>query len=461
MKTLHIKSIIAAIALSCSLGASAQALHSGYFLEGMVQRHELNAAFGGETNFVLVPGLSGLSLSASTNFGLSHFVFPHGDNLVLGLSNKVSAKDFLGNLPANNQLELQLEVPIVSVGFRALGGFNTVVIKERSYVGANIPSTLFEFLKLGADPTTGIAKYDINNLSINTNNYVELALGHSRELPALEGFSYGAKVKLLFGAFNANLNVKSLGIELSDKHWLINTQGQVNLSSGMDIELNEDGVFEAINADNIRVGGFGLGFDLGAVYSPAAVPGLTVSLGLNDIGFISWDNMSVITLKNGFEYKGFGEISEDTDIEGQVNELIEDASGLIRMENAEDKTISNSLHTTLNVGAEYSILNRKISFGILSSTRFGVPYTYAEGMAVVNFRPLKWLQIALNGSVSTLGGALGGLISICPNGVNFFLGCDYISPNMKFSNDMIPIYGTRVNLRTGFVITFGKDKDKY
>ena len=459
MKTLHIKSIIAALAVSCSLSASAQALHTGYFLEGMVQRHELNAAFGGETNFIVVPGLGGLGLSATTNFGLSNFVFKNGDNLALGLSSQVKAEDFLNNLPVNNQLELNLQVPILSVGFRAFGGFNTLTIKERTFVGANVPSSLFRFLKLGADPTTGIAKYDIENITVNTNNFVELALGHSRSLPALEGFSYGAKAKFLVGVFNANLSVDKLNIELSDQRWLINAQGHMAISSGITPVINENGSLSSINTGNLTLGGYGFSVDLGAVYTPAALPELTVSLGLNDLGFISWNNMAVVNLKNRFEYAGLHKLDET--IEGQVNDLIDNVSSLLQLEPGAPTNQSRMLQTTLNVAAEYSILNRRISFGLLSSTRFGAPYTYAEGMAVVNFRPLNWLQIALNGSVSTQGAAVGGLISICPNGVNLFLGCDYVSPNMKFSKEGIPLYGTRMSLRSGIVIVFGKDKSKY
>ena len=109
MKTSYIKSLFAAILVGCTLSASAQALHSSYFLDGMVERHELNPAFGGEANFIALPGFTGFNLGASTNFGLSDFVFKRNGELVLGLSSQVSASEFLGGLPQNNQLQLELE----------------------------------------------------------------------------------------------------------------------------------------------------------------------------------------------------------------------------------------------------------------------------------------------------------------------------------------------------------------
>ena len=459
MKQSYIKSLLAAVSVCCAMGVSAQALHSSYFLDGMVQRHELNAAFGGEANFIAILGISGFQLGASTNFGLANFVFhnPSGDGLLLGLSKQISAEQFLGGLPANNQLDLQLEIPVLSVGFRGMGGFNTITIKERTFVGANIPSSLFSFLKLGADPTTGIARYDIDNFTINTNNYVELALGHSRKLDALEGFSYGAKLKFLVGAFGATVSMEHIGIEMSANKWMVQTQGYAALSSGLQFDYDENNELSGINSENLGLGGFGMGVDLGAVYTPAALPDLTVSVGVNDIGFISWNDVSTVTTKGEFEYTGFETITTDeATLNEQIDDLVDDVMGLIKLQPGETVTQQKMLQTTLNVGAEYAILNRKISFGLLSSTRFGAPYTYAEGMAVVNFRPASWFQAAINGSISTQGAAVGALLTFCPNGANIFFGCDYVTPNMKFSAEGIPLYATRANLRTGIIVTFGK-----
>ena len=455
----YIKSLLVALAVSCTMGASAQALHTGYFLDGMVQRHELNPAFGGEANFVAIPGLSGFNLGVSTNFGLTNFVYKRDGGLVLGLSSQVSAAEFLGNLPQNNQLEVQFEMPLLSVGFRALGGFNTIVLKERTFLGANIPSSLFAFLKQGADPTTGVANYSIDNLALHTNNYLEFALGHSRTLPALEGFTYGAKLKFLVGALNASVSMDHIGIEMSQNRWMIETQGSAFISSGINLTYDAEGNVSGVNASQFRLGGFGMGVDLGAVYTPAALPDLTVSLALNDLGFISWDNVNAATSSGTFEYDGFGTLGGDgAPLNEQLEDMLNEVIDIINLAPGETMTQSRMLQTTLNIGAEYAILDRKISFGLLSSTRFGAPYTYAEGMAVVNFRPASWFQAAINGSVSTQGAALGALLTFCPNGANIFLGCDYISPNMKFSAEGIPLYGTRANVRAGIIITFGKKK---
>lgn len=461
MKISYIKSFVTLCALSLALFMSAQTPHSAYFLDGVVQRHELNPAFGGEQNYVAVPGLSGLQVGYTANFGLTNFVFQRDGNLVTGLSKQVSANEFLGALPENNRLDVSVELPLLSVGFRGLGGFNTIVIKEKSFIGANIPSSLFTFLKQGEDPNSASARYDIENLSLYTNNYVEVALGHSRKLAALEGFSYGAKVKFMVGLLSAQVNMEHIGIDFSSDKWMVDARGSSYLSSGLQYTFDGNGNLSGVDFNNFRLGGFGLGFDLGASYTPAAVPGLTVSLALTDLGFISWKQVNNAVSEGGFEFDGFELANDDAaDINEQLDDLVNDVVGMFNLKSQAPENRSKSLQTTLNVGAEYAILDRKISFGILSSTRFGAPYTYAEGMAVVNFRPISWFQASINGSVSNVGSALGAFLNFCPNGVNVFFGCDYISPNLKLSAQGIPLYASRLSARAGIVIAFGKDKKK-
>ena len=457
MKTTYTKHIFVVLLALATLQVSAQTLHSAYFLESMVQRNELNPAFGAKSNYIVVPALGGAQIGIHSNVGMGDFFFQRGNTLVNGLSPQVTANEFLNGLPANNQAETTVEIPLVSVGFHAWGGFNTVILKEHSFAATNIPSALFAFLKQGQNEQ-GVARYDIDNMSLYTDHYVELAFGHQRELPALEGFSYGAKVKVLLGALGGSVNMNHIGINLSPEGWYITSEGSAQVSSGVRFVYDENGQVNKLAFDSYQLGGFGLGFDIGAAYTPKALPDLTVSLALTDIGFLSWSNMERAVSEGTFEYTGFDEIGApgQTEASEQLNGLLNDITSVINVTPATPATVTNSLRTTLNIGAEYAILKRKISFGLLSSTRFGRPYTYAEGMAVVNFRPLAWLHLAVNGSVSTFGGALGALINICPKGVNIFAGCDYISPTTKFGAQGIPINSTNFNLRAGFAFTFGQ-----
>lgn len=451
-----IKSMAVVALVGGTISATAQSLHTGYFLESNVQRHEMNAAFGGEQNYFMLPALGGISMGVHTNMGLNNYIFERNGEMVTALSPQVSANDFINGLPAHQRAQVALDVPLLGVGFRAWGGFNTIVMKSRVNLDVNIPSSLMAFIKQGQDPSASVTHYDIDNLSARVNAYSEIALGHSRKLAALEGFSYGVKLKFLLGSGYANVQMDHIGLDLSRNRWMATTQGSSVISGNMDIVEDAEGNINNFDYNSIAAG-YGFGVDLGAVYTPAALPELTVSLGVNDIGFMSWTDASTSVAKGEFEYTGFENLGGDaTGLENQLENLVESATDLIRFEDAGVANKTMALNTVLNVGAEYSILNRKISFGLLSSTRFAGEYTYAEGMAVVNFRPLKWLHMAINGSYSTYGGALGALINICPNGFNLFVGCDYFAPTMKFNNDGIPVTPVNANVRVGIAFPIGK-----
>ena len=51
------------------------------------------------------------------------------------------------------------------------------------------------------------------------------------------------------------------------------------------------------------------------------------------------------------------------------------------------KSRSTSLRSTLNLGAEYTLLNNKLGFGLLSSTQFTQPKAYSELTLSANYRP--------------------------------------------------------------------------
>ena len=121
----------------------------------------------------------------------------------------------------------------------------------------------------------------------------------------------------------------------------------------------------------------------------------------------------------------------------------------------EKPVVTSMMKASLNVGAEYSVLNNAISFGVLSHTRFGKD-TYAEGMLTVNFRAKKAFMMSLNGTVSNMGHSFGALLNLCPKGFNLFLAVDCY-PAIKLAPDCyLPINKFHVNAALGLNFTFGE-----
>lgn len=251
---------------------------------------------------------------------------------------------------------------------------------------------------------------------------------------------------------------------MSQDEWFIKQAGHIQASSLLKLETDpETGEITDYDTGDFGVAGFGLGFDLGATYE--LIDNLTLSAALTDIGFMQWNNLTrgKTDPTKEFRYTGFDNIGAEDDEEGnnpfddKADELGDDLEALVKFYKSDSQSATNSLRTTMRIGAEYSILNNHISFGLLSTTRFGGHRTYAEGMAAVNFRPLSALHITLNGSVSNMGSSVGAILNVCAPGFNLFFGTDYFAT--KYSKQFIPINHARANFCFGIISHSGKTRN--
>lgn len=454
----HVASI--ALALTLSAGVSAQTtLNSSYFMEKMTKRNQLNPALKTENNYVSIPSIGNLYLGINSNLGLGTFLYPRDNKLVTFLHESVPADEFLNKLTPNNTIELDLGIDLISFGFWAWGGQNTFNLALKSNTGAYLPREIFEFLKTGQE-ATGVTRYDMSNITATTSNYLELALGHARDIT--DKLSAGAKIKVLIGAAHAEARIDRMDITMSQDEWMIKQAGHLQATSLLELTTDpETGeVTDYKVGNNFGLAGFGLGFDLGATYE--IIDNLTLSAALTDIGFMRWNNLTRAETdpNKEFIYTGFDNIGAEDDENGdnpfdqKADQLGDDLKALTKFYQSDTRSVANSLRTTLRVGAEYAVLDNAISFGLLSTTRFVGYRTYAEGMAAINFRPLSALHLTVNGSVSNMGSSVGAILNICAPGFNFFVGTDYFAT--KYSKQFIPINHARANLSFGFNITFGK-----
>lgn len=442
------KYILVAAALLVATAASSQTLNSLYFLEGNNQRHRLNPAFTSERGFVTFPLLGNLNPTLNSNIGLGTVLYPQGDEMVTFMHPSISNAEAMAKFKSMNVLEFDLNLDILTVGFNAWGGSNTIGLSLRSQSGFYLPKGIFQFLKEGQ--TASEQEYNIDDLGAQSQNYVELALGHSHKIT--DKLSVGAKVKVLVGALYAKASAENMRIYMSDNEWRITECSRLITSKGINYEFDEDGYLSDFDFSNFGVAGYGLGFDLGAVYriNEAA----TVSLAITDIGFISWKDCSVARNNNEeFVYNGFDNIgAEDNpdgsnDFEDAADELGDSAEGLINFKDDGKQGHTSSLYTTIRAAGEYGLLRNKISFGALFTMRVGTPRVYTEGMITANFRPTGWFNAAINGSFSNVRSSMGAVLNFHPRAVNFFIGTDYIIA--KFSKQVIPVNAAKFNFAMG------------
>ena len=468
----HISKYILASALAMvGTGAMAQALQSAYFTDDYKFRHSMNPAFGNEQNYFSIPALGNINVNLRGNFGYQDVVFdnpmyPHGSDkrLTTFMNPYISAGEALdGFSSGRNRLVGNVGITILSAGFKAFGGYNTIELSSRTSFGMSLPYELFEFAK-----NTGNKTYDMGDISMGAMSYVELGLGHSRQIN--DRLRVGGKFKLLFGLGRADVKLEDMTADLSaaDK-WVVSGKATADVSvkgfkfeSEMeDYNVESNGQYEQVSdfdVDGFGLGGFGIAFDLGAEYK--IDEDWTVSAALLDLGFISWkENARAESSGQPFVFDGFHDVAVNSDsqngtvLEDQADQLGDDLLDFAHLEDkGETGGRTTGIGATLNLAAQYNLpVYRPITFGFLSSTRINGPYTWTEGRLSANYEPLKWLNGGVNLSVNSFTTSFGWVLNIHPKGYNFFIGMDHILG--KQSKEGIPL-SSNASLSLGMSVTW-------
>ena len=440
----------------CSLHAMAQQLNSAYFTNDYKFRHTMNPAFGNEQNYVSMPGFGNVNVSTMGNFGYEDVIFDNPmfpstskDRLTTFMNPYISTPDALkGFNSGDNKILGDVSITVLSAGFKGFGGYNTIELNARTSFGMSMPYELFEFAK-----NTGNRTYNIGNISANGQAFAELAFGHSRQIN--EKLRVGAKVKLLFGAGRGDVNIDNVKADLAaDDKWTVSGHAKSEVSvKGFTYKTEEKeykeegrGTYQYVNdvdVDGAGLGGFGLAFDLGGVYK--INNDFTVSAALLDLGFIKWSN-NMVAVNGGeeFVFNGFHDVAVNEDRGGSTLSMQGDkySDQLADFANLQDKGDEGGRTTgigaTLNLGCEYTLpVYRKITFGVLSSTRFRGDYSWTEARVSANWTPLKWIDGGVNMAFGSYRNSFGWVLNFHPKGYNFYVGMDHTLG--KVSKEFIPL----------------------
>ena len=440
----------------CSLHAMAQQLNSAYFTNDYKFRHTMNPAYGNEQNYVSMPGFGNVNVSLMGNFGYEDVIFDNPmfpstskDRLTTFMNPYISTPDALkGFNSGDNKILGDVSITVLSAGFKGFGGYNTIELNARTSFGMSMPYELFEFAK-----NTGNRTYNIGNISANGQAFAELAFGHSRQIN--EKLRVGAKVKLLFGAGRGDVNIDNVKADLAaDDKWTVSGHAKSEVSvKGFTYKTEEKeykeegrGTYQYVNdvdVDGAGLGGFGLAFDLGGVYK--INNDFTVSAALLDLGFIKWSN-NMVAVNGGeeFVFNGFHDVAVNEDRGGSTLSMQGDkySDQLADFANLQDKGDEGGRTTgigaTLNLGCEYTLpVYRKITFGVLSSTRFRGDYSWTEARVSANWTPLKWIDGGVNMAFGSYRNSFGWVLNFHPKGYNFYVGMDHTLG--KVSKEFIPL----------------------
>lgn len=437
---------------------SAQQSRTSYFMKNSTVSMKQNPAFRPERGYVSIPMLGMMNPSLSTNgLTLDQLVYPKGNDNVLFLDPSVDTNSFLDGLKENNQVNFEMNTQLFGAGWYQGKAFWSVDVTLKANTNLSIPKTMFEFMKKGTGAEG--ASYDMNDILMRGESYVEAGVGYSR--PIDDKLTVGGKFKFLIGAGSVKAEIEKMHAVMNGDQWKITTQGTLNASvKGLKTEskVDEQGkeYIDNYDLDGFGVSGFGVGIDLGASYR--LTDKITLSGALLDLGFISWGS-GVYGVSNGdFQFDGFDlAIDGNNDMDAQFDALTDDLENLIRFREEGKKSRGTMLRPTLNIGGEYSLLPNKLSFGLLSSTRFYQPKAYTELTVSANYRPINWFEGTLSYSfIHSKFKTFGLALNFSPRWINFFIGSDYMLG--KVTSEFVPINSSAADAYIGISIPLNRSK---
>ena len=456
MKTIN-KITIAAAAMLCAASASAQTSASGYFLEDYTYRFQLNPAFGNSRNFVAMPGLGNLNVGITGSLNLKDVIYNVNGKTTTFLNPGVNAQEFLSNIGDKNRLQVNLHEQVLAGGFSAFGGYNTVSIAVRADVGVSLPYSIFSLLKEGVQNRT----YDISDINAKATAWAEMAFGHSRDIT--DEWRVGGTFKFLFGAGRVDADLREANLTLGVDSWTISSDADIHASmKGLTYKktINDNTNHTYVNGvdiDGAGIGGYGAAFDFGAVYRPKTLPDWTFSLALLDLGFINWSNDMLASTDGRQTVNTDGYVfNPDEDAENYFDNewqrLQDDVSAIYELNDKGDQgSRSTMLAATINAGAEYTFpLYRKLSFGLLNTTRINGAFTTTDFRLSANVAPVNCFNASVNMCCGTNSFGFGWLMNLHVTGFNFYLGMDRTIG--KLSKQGVPLSSNaQLNLGMNFL----------
>lgn len=421
----NIKTALAGLALiSCST-LSAQNTYSGYFLENYTYGFQMNPAFGNEDNFISMPALGNINIAMRGNLHLNNVLYNVDGKTVL-FTNPGVPESAVNKFKDNNRLVTNEKFDIMSAGFKAFGGYNTVSIGARVNANVGVPKAFFQLAKEGVKNET----YDIRNLTANANAFAQVALNHSRDIRQLPGLRVGAALKFYIGAANFDAYFNRAELQLGEDSW--NAITNANIYSSINgfkfkTKINDKTGHEYVSGADLDfkgLNGFGVGFDLGAQYKWRD---FDFSLAVLDLGFISWGKTQWASTNGDQEVKTSDYIFNAKDLGDGWDQLKEGIEDLYQLsDNGELSSRTTGIGATLNIGVGYELpYYRKLKFGFLSSTVINGRYTWSQARFSANVAPVKWFSAGANLEASTFGCGFGWIVNFYTKGINFFCGMDH------------------------------------
>lgn len=416
-------------------------LRTSYFMEGTYFRTDMNPALTPAKGYFSLPVIGGMGMSVNNNFlSVDNFVYKVGSETVTALDTRVPTADFVKKLPNTGFVNFNNQISLLSVGFNARKMFWNFGVNVKMSADISMDKTLFYALK-----SIGNGTYNLSRVGVDGNAYAELYLGAC--IPVKDWLRIGVKAKGIVGIMNINGQLSDSYFSVTRTDVTANLRGTLRASG---IVVNSDYVVgEEVDLEQMMVEPLENGINSGGAAIDFGAEArllndrLRVSLGVTDLGFVCWSAKSAAAaaVEYNINYRGYNFDTQELDMTSDGRVVTATAEGYTRR-----------LNTTLNIGAEYNILNDHIAFGLLSHTEFRQLYVSSELTSSVNFRLAKLFTATFSHTFCGRNrpGIFGFALNLHPPGVNLFVGLDYIDTSYVLAGDfVVPKYQKSLNFYFG------------
>ena len=455
MKQFKLLITLAALVL-LSANVDAQYLRTSYFMEGTSYRMQLNPALTPKRGYIQAPVFGALNATInSSSIGYKDIIDiienSNGGDYFMN-------NDFIDKLKTNNNINLNLNVNVISAGWYSGKNFWSFNINLRNNLGIKIPKNMFEFMRdmntlcqndysnletnpSAIEPLLGLDKR-VDKQSVYLKSFTEIGVGFARDIT--DRLTIGGRFKFLLGNSDMSLHINNIRVHTPSEMTIdkpvsagIEVDATLRNSSQMLKLVQENDYISDAEFGKVGFCGYGTAIDLGASFR--VLDRLTISAGITDLGFISWNkkHTQTATARANQEYNlaNQSELMEFTDLvsSGEILNL-----DMIKMSFDEESAdnYKSALTSTVSLGAEYELVNKWLAFGALYTTHFTKPKSINELTFSANVRPGNAFNASLSYSVlQGEGKTFGVALKLGP----VFLGTDYmfLGKNTKNINAFI------------------------
>jgi hypothetical protein len=460
-------------------GATAQTSQILYYMN-LPQNHLMNPALRPSNSaYVGLPVISGMYIGLNNNFINYSDIFhknSKSDSVYSFLESEAATNAFLDKLNKKNSLSPQITLPLLGIGFKVKNGLYFFFdVNERIEGNFVMPGDLIEVALKGNGGFIG-DKIDLSSFRMDVKYYREYGFTVSKEITSK--LRVGVRPKLFTGIFSTRFENRELDIAVNeDFNHTINADFTVNFSGpfnaytdkagNLDSLIFDDNYFSSLNTFT-SFKNRGLGLDIGATYK-LLNDKVIVSASLTDIGYIKWrKDVTNLTTKGQFVFDGLdmtNVVGGDEDFADAGDKLLDSLKSSFELKQTYDP-YTTWLAPGLTLGGSYN-LNKNISFGVLSYSRFigkqvREALTLSANLNMSNALSLSLGYTLQNHRADNLGAGLAFRAGI----FQFYLISDRIPVSWNrikldgSSSVVVPANWNTINLRLGMNLTFGNKVSK-